>query len=331
MTVDLRTGIQRPHNPLDYITKIAAVAPAPPQTPHPLWTAFLLRVTARNNDIIGFLKRYLGYSLTGHTTEQVLVFLYGTGANGKGVFINTVSKILGDYAVVAPMELLIATDSERHPTEIAKLMGARLVTAQETTKGRRWDEAKIKNLTGGDKLTARFMRQDYFDFVPSFKMLIAGNHKPSLRSVDEAIRRRFLLVPFTVQIPEHERDPDLARKLESEWPAILRWMIDGALKWRRSGLMVPAIIRNATDAYLADEDYLAQWLVECVEPAKHEFTRTAHLFASWRQWCEKRNARPGSEKTFSETLVEKGYAKERDTKTGRMGFINVALKPIEAD
>jgi putative DNA primase/helicase len=239
MTMDLRTGIAKPHDRLDYCTKIAAVRAAEPGTPHPLWSKFLARVTANNDDLIGFLKRYLGYCCTGFTTEQVLVFLYGTGANGKGVFINTVSKILGDYAVVAPMELLIASNNERHPTEIAKLLGARLVTAQETTKGRRWDETKIKNLTGGDKLSARFMRQDWFDFVATFKLLIAGNSKPSLRTVDEAIRRRFLLVPFTVQIPKHERDLNLTRKLEPEWPAILRWMIDGCLEWRRSGLMVP--------------------------------------------------------------------------------------------
>jgi putative DNA primase/helicase len=215
-TIDLYTGLARKPDPLDFITKIAAVAPAPPGTPHPIWTAFLERVTDNNPALIGFLQRYLGYCLTGDTHEHVLVFLYGLGANGKGVFVNTVSRILGDYAVIAPMELFMNSKHDRHPTEIAKLQGARLVTAQETEKGRRWDVAKIKTLTSDDKLTARFMRQDFFDFTPTHKLIITGNHKPLLPTVDEAIRRRFLLVPFTVEIPKPERDPDLAHKLEPE-------------------------------------------------------------------------------------------------------------------
>ena len=138
------------------------------------------------------------------------MFLYGTGANGKSVFTSTIAGIFNEYCIVAPMEMFIEFRFERHPTEIAKLMGARLVIAQETQKGRRWDEAKIKNLTGGDRLTARFMRGDFFDFGPTHKLMISGNHKPSLRNVDEAVRRRFLLVPFTVTIPQNERDKDLA-------------------------------------------------------------------------------------------------------------------------
>ena len=226
-TIDLNTGIERPSDPRDYITKIAAVAAADPGTPHPLWDAFLARVTDNNPELIGFLQRFLGYCMTGETSEHVLLFLYGTGANGKSVFVNTVSGIFGDYAIIAPMELFMASKHERHPTEIAKLRGARLVVAQETEKGRRWDTTKIKSLTSDDKLTGRFMRQDFFDFTPTHKLIITGNHKPSLRTVDEAMRRRLLLVPFTVQIPPGERDPRLAEKLSAEWPAILRWMIDG--------------------------------------------------------------------------------------------------------
>src|ERR1700722_19939797 len=175
----------------------------------------------------------------------------------------------------------LASNVDRHPTEIAKLRGARLVVAQETQKGRRWDEAKIKNLTGGDKLTARFMRADFFDFKPTHKLLISGNHKPSLSNVDEAMRRRFLLVPFVVQIPASERDPQLAEKLKAEWPAIFRWMIDGCLEWRGDGLMVPPVVRTATDEYLADNDVVAQWLEESVDDGgPGTFTLTRELFAS---------------------------------------------------
>jgi putative DNA primase/helicase len=259
VTVDLLTGVNRAPRREDYCTKITAVAPAGDGTPCPMWTEFLDRVTDRKAELVGFLKRFLGYCLTGQINEQLLVFLYGTGANGKSVFVSTVTGILNDYAIVAPMEMFIATQVDRHPTEIAKLMGARLVVAQETQKGRRWDEAKIKNLTGGDRLTARYMRGDFFDFNPTHKLLISGNHKPTLRSVGEAIRRRFLLVPFTVRIPEAERDPLLAEKLRAEWPAIFRWMIDGCMEWRRSGLKVPDIVRQATDEYLADQDTIGQW------------------------------------------------------------------------
>ena len=161
----------------------------------------------------GFLQRYIGYCCTGLTTEHAFVFARGTGANGKSTFINTIVRIFGDYATVADMGTFIASNTERHPTDLAKLRGARLVVAQETQKGRRWDGTKIKALTGGDRLTARFMRQDFFDFVPTFKLFIAGNYKPRLDSVDEAMRRRLLLVPFTVQIPAAERDPELAEKL----------------------------------------------------------------------------------------------------------------------
>ena len=324
LTIDLRTGDARSPERLDYITKTAAIAPAPPGASHPLWTFFLERVTNNNPALIGFLQRYLGYCLTGHTLEHALVFLYGLGANGKSVFVNTVSKIFGDYAIVAPMELFMASKHERHPTDIAKLRGARLVTAQETEKGRRWDVAKIKNLTSDDKLTGRFMRQDFFDFTPSHKLIIAANHKPSLRSIDEAIRRRFLLVPFTVEIPKPERDPDLARKFEPEWPAILRWMVDGSLEWKRHGLVVPAIVRDATDAYLADQDTLAQWLDEWIERDARAFTLTTELFKNWKAWCEQRNHFIGTETAFSDDLADRGF--ERARKEYGRGFKGLMLR-----
>src|SRR4029077_2383546 len=222
------------HDPELYLTKITAVAPGDGECP--LWLKFIARVTGGNYDLQMFLQRIAGYSLTGDTSEHALFFLYGTGRNGKGVFLNTLSAILADYAAVAPMETFIATQGERHPTDLAGLRGARLVSAQETEEGRRWAESKIKALTGGDPITARFMRQDFFTFEPQFKLLIAGNHKPGLRTVDEAIPRRFYLIPFTVTIPAEERDPGLLEKLKTEWPGILHWMIEGCLSWQQRGL-----------------------------------------------------------------------------------------------
>ena len=325
-TFDLRTGDNRPPDPLDYITKKTSTRCAPSGTPHPLWSSFLDRVTDGNVELQNFLQRYIGYCCTGFTSEHVFVFAYGTGANGKSTFINTIAKIFGDYATVADMSTFIASRTERHPTDLAKLVGARLVVAQETQKGRRWDETKIKALTGGDKITARFMRQDFFDFVPTFKLFICGNHKPRLTSVDEAIRRRLLLVPFTVQIPLAERDPELIQKLEAERPAILRWCIDGCLEWQRMGLQPPAIVGDATDAYFADQDTLQQWLDECTEDGgEFAFSRTTELFASWKTWCENRNSKPGSAQALSEALVDRDFVKKRNS-VGQQGFCNLIVK-----
>jgi putative DNA primase/helicase len=209
------------------------------------------------------LQRVFGYCLTGSTREHALFFFYGTGANGKSVLINIISWILGDYQRMAPMETFTVTQNDRHPTELAWLQGRRLVTAVETEEGRRWADAKIKQLTGGDKISARFMRQDFFEYTPQFKLVIAGNHKLGLRSVDEATRRRFNLIPFSVTIPEDERDPQLLDKLKAEAPSILQWMIDGAVAWQEQGPAAPRVVLDATKAYLASEDALAGWIEDC--------------------------------------------------------------------
>jgi len=324
MTIDLRTGIDRPPNRLDYCTKSSSVSPAPPGTPCPLWMKFLNRVLANDRPTIAFLQRYLGYCLTGYVHEHVVVFLFGTGRNGKTTFVNTVTGIFGDYAIPAPMEMFLASKYDRHPTEVAGLKGARLVVAHETTKGRAWDEARVKLLTGGDRLRARFMRGDFFDFQPTHKLLISGNTKPSLRYVDEAIRARFVLVRFMVTIPEGERDPQLAEKLKAEWPAILRWMVDGCLEWKRVGLEIPENIRKATDDYLADQDTLGQWIADCIELDPNAFTLTRKLFKSWTVWCDARNLARGTETAFADSLKERGYDKNRRT-YGR-GFSGIRLK-----
>jgi putative DNA primase/helicase len=327
-TTDLRTGLSRTPRPEDYNTKVTrAGGLALAGTPCSLWMNFLRRVCGGDEELVAFLQRWCGYCLTGITTEQVLVYLYGTGANGKSVFVSTVAGILGDYAAVAPMEMLLASKNERHPTELAKLMGVRLVTAHEVAGGRRWDEDKIKLLTGGDKLTARFMRQDFFEFTPKFKLMIFGNHKPTLRNVDEAIKRRFLLVPFTVTIPEAERDPDLVEKLKPEWPAILRWMINGCLEWQRLGhLGIPAKVRDASNEYFADQDSIGQWIEEALScHDDRAFTRTADLFTAWREWCTLRNLTAGSVKGFSQALADRGLAKKRDN-VAKWGFKGVTFR-----
>jgi putative DNA primase/helicase len=223
--LDLRSGESCRRRPQAYLTKSTAVKPG---GDCPIWREFLRRITDGNLELERFLQRVAGYCLTGSTREHALFFFFGTGANGKSVLLNTLSGIMGDYSRSAPIETFTASSVERHPTDLASLRGARLVMAVETEEGRRWAESRIKALTGGDKIAARFMRQDFFEFTPQFKLLIAGNHKPGLRSVDEAIRRRFHLVPFTVTIPEEQRDEHLTEKLKQEWQGILSWMTVGA-------------------------------------------------------------------------------------------------------
>ena len=323
-TVELLSGSCRPPRREDFCTKQTAVSAAPPRTAHPLWNAFLDHVLAGDGELISFMQRFLGYCLTGYTHEHVFMFLHGKGANGKGVFVKTVSEIMGDYAIGSLMETFLAARFDRHPVEIATLRGARLVVAQETQRGRSWDEAKIKTLTSSDKLTGRFMRGNPFDFGPSHKLLFTGNYKPTIRSTDEAMRRRLLLVPFTVQIPPAERDPYLSDKLKAEWPAILRWMIDGCLEWQRSGLRVPEFVRRATDEYLADQDILRQWIDECVVEDPLAFATTKMLFVSWKAWCDERNLSPGTETGLADSLADRGHERHRTTKA--RGFKGISLK-----
>jgi len=321
MTIDLRTGEQYPPRPEEYCTK---AGPVPPGGDCPIWRKFLDRVTDGDGDLQAYLARVCGYWLTGHTHEHALFFLYGTGANGKSVFVETAQGIMGDYAVTAPVETFMTQRGERHPTELAALRGARLVVAPETESGRHWNESRIKQLTGGDTIAARFIRQDFFTFRPTFKLCIVGNHKPSLRIVDEAMRRRFHLIPFNVTIPPAERDPMLAEKLKAEWPGILAWAVKGCLEWRKIGLNPPKIVRDTTDDYLAGEDSFAAWLEERTLPApKWAFESSADLFESWKTWAEKAGEEVGSRKRFADMLQSRGYTPKRTS--NKRGFEGICL------
>ena len=309
-TVDLRTGAKLEHRPADYQTQVTAVAPDA-TCPTPRWRAVLERATAGDEALMGYLQRLFGYALTGSTREQTVHFAYGTGAISKGTIINTVAGCMGDYHKAAPIETFTASNVDRHLTELADLRGARLVTATETEEGRHWAESRIKMLTGGDPVRARFMRQDLFEYVPKFTLLISGNHKPGLRSVDEAIRRRFHLIPFSVTIPPNERDPDLTEKLKDEWPGILRWMIEGCLAWQQTGLRPSNVVRSATDAYLQAEDAMAAWIEEATSLDPNGWDSTTNLFASWTAWSTKAGEYTGTMRRFVQNLETRGFAPER--------------------
>jgi putative DNA primase/helicase len=313
----------------DYMTKITSVSPDA-VCPTPLWNAFLDKVTAGDSDLRSYLARVSGYCLTGITREHAMFFLYGTGGNGKGVFVNVLAGILGDYHCAAPIETFTESNTDKHPTELARLRGARLVTSTETERGRNWAESRIKMLTGGDPVTARFMRQDFFDYIPQFKLMIMGNHKPGLRSVNEAIRRRLHLIPFTVTIPEADRDTELGNKLVAEYPGILAWMIKGCRDWQKIGLAPPQAVREATDKYLESEDKMALWLEECTRKGPDLWIENRLLFRCYKEWCEASGEFVGTMRSFSDALEAAGY--ERSKRNGKRGFLGLTIyKPDTAD
>ena len=326
-TVDLRTGELREPASDDHITKLTAVAPAVmPECP--MWLAFLEQATNGDNGLIRFLRQWCGYCLTGDTREHALLFGYGSGGNGKGVFLNTVSRIMGEYARNAAMDTFTASSTDKHPTDLAMLRGARLVTASETEEGRAWAEARIKALTGGDTITARFMRQDFFEYVPHFKLTIIGNHKPVLKNVDDAAKRRFNVVPF-VHRPARP-DLQLEHKLKAEWPAILRWMIEGCLDWQMHGLVRPEVVKNTTAEYFSEQDTVNQWVTEFCTLGATQSDTLETLFKSWTAYAMANGEKPGTSKWFSQTLSRLGCTAVKDTPMnhGKRGFKGIAVTPV---
>jgi putative DNA primase/helicase len=306
--IDLKTGECRPNRREDFQTRSTLVAPG---GTCPRWLAFLDTVTNHDADLQAYLQRLVGYSLTAVTTEQMLAFFFGTGANGKGVFLRTVCAIMGGYATTASMDIFSESQNDLHKNVFARLNKMRLVSAQETEEGKRWAEARIKQFTGGDMIQANFMRQDEFEFKPTFKLLFAGNHKPGLRSVDEAMRRRVHIVPFTVTIPPEQRDPLLDEKLKAEYPGILQWMIAGCVAWQQHGLLPPASVVAATDEYLEIEDALGGWLEENCDLGEAKSCATGDLYRNYVSYCEHIKEHPWSQKRLIQNLQARGITRER--------------------
>jgi putative DNA primase/helicase len=321
--LNLRTGRMRPHDPGALHTKITA---ATPNGDCPLFRRILERVQP-DETIRDYIQRVAGYALTGSSRDHALSFWHGGGRNGKGTVIHAIRRALGDYGLEVPAETLMESSHDRHLTEIAVLHGARLVVGSEIDTGRRWNESRLKRLTGGDPISARYIGKDLFEFEPTHTLVIIGNAKPGLRSVDEAIRSRMHLVPFEVTIPAAERDTTLTERLEAEYGGILAWALKGCTAWQSTGLAPPPKVQQATEAYLVGEDMLATWIDECCKPGGQVTLGAAHR--SYREWCERNGAIVLGRNGFSDQLASRGYSRTAD-RTRAVVFVGISL-PIRPD
>lgn len=313
-TIDLETGEVLAPDRAHRFTQIAAAHPSPPSTD---WTDFLSHIMAGDQEMVAYLARIAGYCLSGSNREQVFFFLHGDGSNGKSVFVQTIAKALGSYAATAPLDSFMASRSTSHPTDLAGLRGKRLVSVSETEQGRIWAESRIKAITGGDPIRARLLYRDFFEFLPTFKLIFLGNHRPHLAGTGEAMRRRLQLVPFSVTIPEESRDRSLEDRLTADLGGVLGWMLDGYRDWQQKGLNPPEKVRNASAEYFDDEDTMGQWLSEQCELGDGLSAPANMLFANWSRWAADNGIDPGSQKQFGQDLRSCGFQQGR-TRTGRL-------------
>ena len=311
-TLDLTTGTLRAHDQAHLLTVVLPVAYDATATA-PIWHAFLERIMAGNQNLIRFLQRAIGYALTGVIREHVLLILWGKGRNGKSTFLNIVRRLLGAYAMKAPSELLMVSNNDRHPTERADLWGKRFVSAIETEQGQRLAEVFVKEATGGDPIRARRMREDFWEFQPTHKVFLATNHKPVITGTDAAIWERIKLVPFTVTIPEDERDTTLPEKLEHELPGLLNWALQGCRVWQQEGLGTPDEVRQATAGYQSEMDVLGQFIEDCCLVGPNYRTKASDLYEAYKRWCDQQGVMHTIQRTWGMALTERGYERKRGT------------------
>lgn len=314
-TVDLKTGKLKPHNPADMITRISSVN-FDPDAKCPLWQQFLADIIP-DPQVVEYLQLAIGYCLTGLTTEQVMFILWGTGKNGKSVFSNVLSSLIGGYSMETPPETLMRgrENSSNAPTnDLARLSGARLVSANETEEGQCLAESKIKAMTGDDIIIARFLHKEFFEFRPQFKIWIRTNHRPKIRGTDTGIWRRVRLIPFDVCIPAEKQDPNLTGKLMTELSGILNWAVEGCLLWQHCGMKTPDAVNIATEEYRSSQDLIGIFLAETctICPQKKSgYVKTSDLYKAYCDWCEEAGERPMPHRVLSIKLSERGFRKRR--------------------
>lgn len=325
--IDLRDGTLRAAQPTDWVSRLSGCAPDFDAT-CARWLAFLDTCTQGDAALIAFLQKLCGYVLTGSTEHEFVFMLYGPGANGKTRFLTVLREILGDYFIAVPPETFLQSAHEQHPTGIARLQGARLAAASELPANRAWNSQRVKDIATGEVVAARFMRQDFFEFRPAAKLLFVGNHRPRLQQVDEAERRRFRLIPFTHRVPEAERDPDLADKLRPEYPAILAWMIAGAIAVREAGFgTLPAVVANACGEYFDEADTLTAWIDERLVFDAAFSAQAGILQDDYQRWFEASgyDGRPMGASELKQRLVNDYGVRHERTMHGRL-YRGLALR-----
>jgi putative DNA primase/helicase len=331
-TLELRTGILREHRREDLLTKMAPVE-YDPGAACPTWRSFLSTIMAEPDGrpkrrLIAFLRRAVGYALTGSTEEQVLLMGYGTGSNGKSTCLETVRAMLGDYAQQADFSTFLFREHDRVANDIARLQGVRFISAVEVEGGRRLAEVLVKQLTGGDTITARFLFKEFFEFTPTLKVFLAVNHEPAIRGTDWAIWRRIRLIPFTVTIPDDRQDKQLPAKLKKELSGILAWAVRGCLAWQRKGLGQPEEVRKATADYRDEMDILGGFLAERCRLGGRAVTGASELYKAYVEWCGQGGEEPVKQTTFGTRLAERGIQRRRNKSTGTREYMGIRLAPV---
>lgn len=284
-TLNLQTGKLQPHSPKDFITKLVNIN-YDENAQCPEFLSFLSKIMDGNIALIGYIQRFIGYCLTGITTEQVLVFFYGTGANGKTTLANIIEKLLGEYASTAGSSLLMHRDNNSATNDLAALRGSRLVKVSEFDDGERLAEATVKSLTGGDRIACRYLYGEFFEYTPQYKILLLGNYKPNIRGRDYGIWRRIHMIPFNITIPEKERDPKMMEKLSAELPGILVWAVKGCLEWQKNGLCPPNEVKEEVKAYRQEEDIFKQWLDDCCITGNGHSAPASALLQSFNNYSD---------------------------------------------
>lgn len=309
--VDLKTGELELGKCADMNTRSTAATPIPlaefdPVKHCPEWVRFLDEATGGDKGLLRFLQCWFGYNLTGVTTEHSLLFVHGPGGTGKSTIINVIGDLLKDYCANVESETLTESHFERHTTELARLDGARMVRVSEVKVGKNWDQKRIIALTGGDKITARYMRQDNFEFSPQFKLTIVGNNRPGFAQMDSAIERRMIVMPFDKK--PNMPDKRLPEKLMAEGSGILSWLIKGCLDWQSNGLIRPKVVHDYTVEYTTEQDFFAQWISEKCEVGNELSDPTSHLWESWKNFAHRWGEEPGKQRgEFSDRMKEHGF------------------------
>jgi len=309
-TIDVLTREFREHRQEEMITKIAN-ANYDPKAECPLWKKFVREIMDYKEDLIGFLQTAAGWAITGNITEQTMFILYGSGANGKTTFLNTIMHILGDYATSTATETFMKKSGDQTTNDIARLRGIRFLTTTEAEQGRRLSEPLIKKITGNDQITARFLYGEYFIFTPTFKIFMATNHKPVIKGTDHGIWRRIKLIPFTTRIEEEHQDKNLEEKLKEEASGILNWLLAGTRRWRSEGLKAPKIVLSATDEYRGEMDVIGNFLKERCIQQKEASIRIRELYKAYADWCDENNEHAVSERFLSMRIKELGIEQMR--------------------